>query len=60
MDILHDDVDVQVQHPVDGHCIDEITAPLDARVCMKDVKLPGLFQGPRQQRSANPLGPAGQ
>ncbi len=52
--ILHHDVDIQVQHPVNGPGvgIDQIAADIRTCVCMQDVELACLLQDFRQQRSA--------
>ena len=54
MHILHHDVDIQVQHPVDspGVGIDQVAADIGTRICMQDVELACLLQDSRQQRSA--------
>ena len=54
VDILHHDVDIQVQHPVDGPSvgIDQVAAEVRTRICVQDVELACLLQNSRQQRSA--------
>ncbi len=43
--ILHHDVDIQVQHPVDSPSvgIDQVAADVRTRICMQDVELACLL-----------------
>ena len=54
MHVLHHDVDIQVEHPVDrpGVGVDEVAADVEARICMQDIELARHLEDSGQERSA--------
>jgi hypothetical protein len=52
--VLHHDVDIQVQHPVNSPSVgdDQVAADVSARIGVQDIELACLLQDSRLQRSA--------